>query len=154
MDKCLIRLKMKDSKFKFETVFLQDSTLFNSKSSFWVFILFQRKKKILTQVLSLIIFIMAWIGGGIRWFVSLRKMNVKGKKSNLRKFLLLLYIIPIFGIPCHFIYDLFESAILPLFHPKYIHTMRQPQYKIFWRKSLNQYWDKSLQSSNFMLFLR
>ena len=94
---------------------------------FWVFILFQRKDKLVTKLLSLIIFILAWIGGGIRWFVSLRKIKVGSNETTLRKIFLLLYIIPIFGIPCNFLSDLYTSAILTILRPKYLHTMSQPQ---------------------------
>ena len=94
---------------------------------FLVFILFQRKDKFVTKLLSLIIFILAWIGGGIRWFVSLRKIKVGSNETTLRKIFLLLYIIPIFGIPCNFLSDLYTSAILTILRPKYLHTMRQPQ---------------------------
>ena len=94
---------------------------------FLVFVLFQRKNKLVTQLLSLIIFILAWIGGGIRWFVSLRKIKVGSNETTLRKIFLLLYIIPIFGIPCNFLSDLYTSAILTILRPKYLHTMSQPQ---------------------------
>ena len=94
---------------------------------FLVFVLFQRKDKLVTKLLSLIIFILAWIGGGIRWFVSLRKIKVGSNETTLRKIFLLLYIIPIFGIPCNFLSDLYTSAILTILRPKYLHTMRHPQ---------------------------
>ena len=94
---------------------------------FLVFVLFQRKNKLVTRLFSLIIFILAWIGGGIRWFVSLRKIKVGSNETTLRKIFLLLYIIPIFGIPCNFLSDLYTSAILTILRPKYLHTMRHPQ---------------------------
>ena len=94
---------------------------------FLVFVLFQRKNKLVTKLLSLIIFILTWIGGGIRWFVSLRKIKVGSNETTLRKIFLLLYIIPIFGIPCNFLSDLYTSAILTILRPKYLHTMRQPK---------------------------
>ena len=94
---------------------------------FLVFVLFQRKDKLVTRLFSLIIFILAWIGGGIRWFVSLRKIKVGSNETTLRKIFLLLYIIPIFGIPCNFLSDLYTSAILTILRPKYLHTMRHPQ---------------------------
>ena len=106
-------------------------------SSFWVFIIFQNKKKLVTRILSLIIFILTWIGGGIRWFVSLRKIKVGSNESTLRKMFLLLYIIPIFGIPCNFFYDLYTSAILTILRPKYLHTMQHPQYIFTWPNFLN-----------------
>jgi len=75
-------------------------------------------------VMSSMLLVLCCLSIGIRWFVSLRHITSNydfSQVSTLHQAVFFIYIIPFFGVPAYFIYDMFASLFLQnaLLHSKY-----------------------------------